>query len=192
MTDRNAVAVREVDEPALDPRGAILRVEACGICGTDARTFFNGDPRAPAPWVLGHEPVGILERVGPDATLPRGWRPGAGVPRLDPHLRPVPPVPRRPPEPLRAPPAVRLRPLPRGLRRARRRAPIAVKNLIPLPPDLPSELATVVDPFACALNGIEVLEVGLGDTVLILGSGPIGCWQAVVARDRGAGCSCAT
>src|SRR4030095_6826133 len=65
--------------------------------------------------------------------------------------------------------------------------PIARKNLIPLPPDLPSELATVVDPFACALNGIEVLEVGLGDTVLILGSGPIGCWQAVMARDRGAG-----
>jgi L-iditol 2-dehydrogenase len=65
--------------------------------------------------------------------------------------------------------------------------PIAVKNLIPLPPDLPSELATVVDPFACALNGIEVLEVGLGDTVLILGAGPIGCWQAVMARDRGAG-----
>jgi L-iditol 2-dehydrogenase len=45
----------------------------------------------------------------------------------------------------------------------------------------------VVDPFACALNGIEVLEVGLGDSVLILGAGPIGCWQAVMARDRGAG-----
>jgi L-iditol 2-dehydrogenase len=64
--------------------------------------------------------------------------------------------------------------------------PIAVKNLIPLPPDLPSELATVVDPFACALNGIEVLDVDLGDTVLVLGAGPIGCWQAVMARDRGA------
>ena len=62
--------------------------------------------------------------------------------------------------------------------------PIAVRNLIPLPPDLPSELATVVDPFACAFNGIEVLDVDLGDTVLILGAGPIGCWQAVMARDR--------
>ena len=67
MTGRDAVEVRQADEPALDPRGAVLRVEACGICGTDARTFFNGDPRAPAPWVLGHEPVGILERVGADA-----------------------------------------------------------------------------------------------------------------------------
>ena len=64
--------------------------------------------------------------------------------------------------------------------------PIATKNLIPLPPELPSDLATVADPFACALNGIEQLDVRLGDTVVILGTGPIGCWQAVMARDRGA------
>ena len=64
--------------------------------------------------------------------------------------------------------------------------PIATKNLIPLPPELPSDLATVADPFACALNGIEQLDIRLGDTVVILGTGPIGCWQAVMARDRGA------
>ena len=188
MTDRNAVEVREVDEPALDPRGAILRVEACGICGTDARTFFNGDPRAPAPWVLGHEPVGILERVGPDATLPQGVEAGGRVflgsiltcgqcrqcldgrqNLCEHHL------------------LYGFDPFPGAYAELAAVPPIAIKNLIPLPPDLPSELATVVDPFACALNGIEVLEVGLGDTVLILGSGPIGCWQAVMARDRGAG-----
>ena len=51
MTAVNEVEVREdAGEPALDPRGAVLRVEACGICGTDARTFFNGDPKAPPPW----------------------------------------------------------------------------------------------------------------------------------------------
>jgi L-iditol 2-dehydrogenase len=65
--------------------------------------------------------------------------------------------------------------------------PIAMKNLILLPHDLPSDLATVADPFACALNGIEVLNIRIGDTVLILGAGPIGCWQAVMARDCGAG-----
>src|SRR5207253_6546371 len=63
---------------------------------------------------------------------------------------------------------------------------IAMKNVIALPPDLPSDLATVADPFACALNGVEVLDVRLGDTVVILGAGPIGCWQAIMARDRGA------
>ena len=64
--------------------------------------------------------------------------------------------------------------------------PIATKNLIRLPDDLPSDLATVADPFACALNGVEMLDVRLGDTVVILGTGPIGCWQAVMCRDRGA------
>jgi L-iditol 2-dehydrogenase len=64
--------------------------------------------------------------------------------------------------------------------------PIATKNLIKLPPHLPSDLATTADPFACALNGIEMLDVRLGDTVVIVGTGPIGCWQAVMARDRGA------
>jgi len=188
MTGRDAVEVREADEPALDPRGGILRVEACGICGTDARTFFNGDPRAPTPWVLGHEPVGILERVGPDAALPPGVKEGDrvflgsiltcgacrecidGFQNLCEHhlLYGYDPFPGAFAE-LAAVPA------------------IAVKNLIPLPHDLPSDLATVVDPFACALNGIEVLDVGLGDTVVIMGAGPIGCWQSVMARDRGAG-----
>jgi L-iditol 2-dehydrogenase len=188
MTGRNQVEVRQADEPALDPAGALLRVEACGICGTDARTFFNGDPRAPAPWVLGHEPVGLLERVGADAALPPGVEPGGRVflgsilscnrcgqcldgrqNLCEHHL------------------LYGYDPFPGAYAELAAVPPIAVRNLIPLPPDLPSELATVVDPFACALNGIEVLEVGLGDAVLILGAGPIGCWQAVMARDRGAG-----
>ena len=57
MTDVNAVRVGDAEEPKLDPRGAILKVEACGICGTDARTFFNGDPKAPRP-------VGARARAG--------------------------------------------------------------------------------------------------------------------------------
>jgi L-iditol 2-dehydrogenase len=187
MTGQQRVEVRETGEPALDPRGAVLRVEACGICGTDARTFANGDPRAPAPWVLGHEPVGVLERVGPDAVLPPGVEEGGRVflgsiltcgeclqcidgrqNLCEQHL------------------LYGYDPFPGAYAELAAVPPIAVKNLIPLPPDLPSELATVVDPFACAFNGIEVLDVDLGDTVLILGAGPIGCWQAVMARDRGA------
>jgi L-iditol 2-dehydrogenase len=36
-------------------------------------------------------------------------------------------------------------------------------------------------------DGVEVLDVHYGDTVIILGSGPIGSWQSVLVRDRGAG-----
>ena len=187
MTTVDAVEIRETEELKLDPRGAILKIEACGICGTDARTFFNGDPRAPAPWVLGHEPVGILEEVGPDAVLPPGVSRGDrvflgsiltcgecrwcvdGFQNLCEHhlLYGYDPYPGAYAERAGVP-------------------PIATKNLIPLPPDLPSDLATVADPFACALNGVEMLDVRLGDTVVILGTGPIGCWQAVMCRDRGA------
>src|SRR2546423_7505135 len=76
MTAVDAVEIRKTPEPQLDPEGAILHVEACGICGTDARTFFNGDPKAPAPWILGHEPVGILEQGGANAVLPPGGEKG--------------------------------------------------------------------------------------------------------------------
>jgi L-iditol 2-dehydrogenase len=187
MTGVDAVEVRETEQPKLDPQGAILRVEACGICGTDARTFFNGDPRAPAPWLLGHEPVGVLDEVGRDAELPQGVELGQrvflgsiltcgecrwcteGFQNLcEDHL------------------LYGYDPFPGAYAEAAAVPPIAMRNLIPLPPELPSDLATVADPFACALNGMEQLNVRLGDTVVILGTGPIGCWQAVMARDRGA------
>jgi L-iditol 2-dehydrogenase len=47
--------------------GVLLRVTACGICGTDVRTFYNGDRRISPPWVLGHEISGELIEVGPAA-----------------------------------------------------------------------------------------------------------------------------
>src|SRR2546421_2879603 len=187
MTGVNAVEIRSTSAPHVDPEGAILRVEACGICGTDARTFFNGDPKAPAPWILGHEPVGVIEDVGPAAKLPPGIKKGdrvflgsiltCGLCRwctegfqnlCDDHL------------------LYGYDPFPGAYADYAQVPAIAMKNVIPLPPDLPSDLATVADPFACALNGVEVLDVRLGDTVVILGAGPIGCWQAIMARDRGA------
>ncbi|MGH2629177.1 MAG: zinc-dependent alcohol dehydrogenase [Actinomycetota bacterium] len=188
MTAVDRVEVRaDMAEPVLDPAGALLRVEACGICGTDARTFFNGDPKAPPPWQLGHEPVGVLEEVGPEADLPPGVAHGdrvflgsiltcgecrwctEGFQNLcEDHL------------------LYGYDPFPGAYADLAAVPPIGMKNLIVLPPELPSDLATVADPFACALNGIEQLDVRLGDTVVILGTGPIGCWQAVMARDRGA------
>jgi threonine dehydrogenase-like Zn-dependent dehydrogenase len=49
--------------PRIGPDDALLRVEACGICGTDYETF-RGDFPLPLPAIPGHEPVGTLEEVG--------------------------------------------------------------------------------------------------------------------------------
>ncbi len=187
LRDVGSVEVKEVDAPDLDPSGALLRVEACGICGTDARTFFNGDPRAPAPWRLGHEPVGVIEEVGSEADLPAGLAVGdraflgsiltcgecrmcrEGFQNLCLHEELYGYVPH-----------------PGAYAEVAAVPPIGIKNLMRLDPDLPSHLATVADPLACALNGIEILDIRMGDTVVIFGAGPIGCMQAVMARDRGA------
>jgi L-iditol 2-dehydrogenase len=188
MTAVNEVRLDELPTPSLDGAAAILRVESCGICGTDARTFFNGDPRAPLPWVLGHEPVGTLEEVAPDAALPEGVRSGdrvflgsilycgecrsclEGRQNLCAEKK-----------------LYGYDPYPGAFAEFASVPPIALRNLYPLPPELPSDLATAADPFACALNGVETADIRLGDTLAILGAGPIGCVQALMARNAGAG-----
>src|SRR3990170_5469901 len=46
-------------------RGELLvRVEACGVCGSDVRIFRHGHPRIPLPQVLGHEIVGTVVETG--------------------------------------------------------------------------------------------------------------------------------
>ena len=61
------MALEEVPEPVCPPDGALLRVVACGICGTDVRAFYNGDRRIAPGWILGHEITGEVVEVGPDA-----------------------------------------------------------------------------------------------------------------------------
>jgi L-iditol 2-dehydrogenase len=188
MTAVNEVRLDELPEPTLDGAAAILRVESCGICGTDARTFFHGDPRAPLPWVLGHEPVGRLEEVARGAELPEGVRPGdrvflgsilyCGECRLCLDGRQNLCTEKK---------LYGYDPYPGAFAEYAGVPPIGLRNLYPLPPALPSDLATAADPFACALNGVEMAEIRVGDTLAILGAGPIGCVQALMARHAGAG-----
>lgn len=189
MTGVAEVEVSDRPEPSLggDGASAILKVESCGICGTDARTFFNGDPRAEPPWVLGHEPVGTLEEVAPDAVLPDGVAAGErvflGSILTCGECRPC----------LEGRQNLCIHhglygfnPYPGAYAEYAAVPRIALNNLFPLPEQLSSDLATTTDPFACALNGIEMLDIRMGDTVAILGAGPIGCVQALMARSRGA------
>src|SRR3954451_3521912 len=47
--------------------GVLLDVLACGICGTDVRSFYNGDRSIEAPWVLAHEISSKIVEIGPRA-----------------------------------------------------------------------------------------------------------------------------
>jgi threonine dehydrogenase-like Zn-dependent dehydrogenase len=70
QTAPRKLEVRELAVPEIDDESAILRVEACGICGSDAEQYAGVLP-ASYPVVLGHEPLGVIERIGDRAA--RRW-----------------------------------------------------------------------------------------------------------------------
>lgn len=61
--------------PELGPRDALLRIEACGICGSDVASYMHGHYAGPGQ-VLGHEVSAVVEALGADlvGTLPVGGR----------------------------------------------------------------------------------------------------------------------
>jgi len=61
-----SLEVRELPIPAIDDDSGLLRVEACGICGSDAEQY-DGVLPVPYPVIPGHEPLGIIEKIGDKA-----------------------------------------------------------------------------------------------------------------------------
>lgn len=60
-------------------------------------------------------------------------------------------------------------------------------NLIPVSKTIDPALNALTEPFACVLRGQNALNVHVGDSVLVIGAGPIGILHAILARFRGAG-----
>lgn len=58
------VRVEEVPVPEIGAGEALVRIEACGVCGSDALTWYVDRKAADGPVVLGHEPAGVVESVG--------------------------------------------------------------------------------------------------------------------------------
>ncbi|HYB90333.1 MAG TPA: zinc-binding dehydrogenase [Candidatus Binataceae bacterium] len=70
------IKIEEVPYPLPGPGEVVVRVAACGICGTDVH-FLEGMPvPGGLPFTLGHEPSGIVETIGAGV---RGWQPGDRV-----------------------------------------------------------------------------------------------------------------
>ena len=63
------VAVREVEKPVPKEGQALIRIDYCGICGSDIGIYSGTHPRAKAPLVLGHEFVGVIEDISGDSNV---------------------------------------------------------------------------------------------------------------------------
>src|SRR3954453_22426040 len=184
------MSVGAVPDVACPPDGVLLRVLACGICGTDVRSFYNGDRRITAPWVLGHEISGEVVEIGPEAAAEvaaSGIGPGDAVHCISTlwcgrcrlcrsgheHLC--------------------LQGELMGFDHQGAYAEyvaipqIALKNLFRIPDGLSPEHATFADPLSDAICGHKDLGIGLDQSVVVVGAGPVGTAHAALARLQGAG-----
>ncbi len=182
--------VGEVPDPPCPADGALLRVTACGICGTDVRAFFNGDRRISPPWVLGHEISGEVIEVGAQAADEMGQ---AGIAAGD-HVHCISTLwcgrcrmCRSGNEHL----CVRHELMGFDYQGAYAELvaipQIALKNLFAVPELLSDAEATFADPLSDAICGHKDIAVGLDDTVAVIGAGPVGTAHAAISRLEGAG-----
>ena len=76
QTAPRQLELRDLPVPDIDDDSALLRVEACGICGSDAEQY-TGVLSVRMPVVPGHEPLGVIERIGDRAA--RRWKVDVGT-----------------------------------------------------------------------------------------------------------------
>jgi 2-desacetyl-2-hydroxyethyl bacteriochlorophyllide A dehydrogenase len=77
LTRPEAIEIAQVDEPEVGPADVLIEVRSCGVCATDVKKF-TGASKAPfLPFILGHEPAGVVVRAGAEAA--GRLQPGARV-----------------------------------------------------------------------------------------------------------------
>ena len=167
ITGPNRILIDDVQRPQPKAGEAVVKVLACGVCGTDVH-ILAGEFPVRYPCIAGHEAVGVVEDIGDDAS---GIKAGDMV-AIDPAVvcnscRLLPPEQA---ESLRELRGDRRRTTGR-LRRVRR-GPSGQ----PLPRLLQRpRVGDLIEPLACVIWGHERARLHLGDAVLIFGAGP---WPA--------------
>ncbi len=177
-------SLRVIEKPlrALRDGEILVKVEACGICGTDVH-IVEGTSRSTPPVVLGHEYAGIVEDRGKaGASLPSA-KEGARV-AVDPNIAcGVCYYCRRGLVHLCA----NLRALGVDIDGGMAEYCIVpVHQAYVLPPDMAPEVSAFVEPLSCAIHGIDRANIRAGDIVVILGGGTIGLLMLQLARNAGA------
>lgn len=169
-----------VEERTLEPVGfddVLVRVRACGICGSDVHLVDGTLTAFRPPRVLGHEPLGIIEAIGDCVS---GFAVGDRV-TWEPSL-----------------------PCGKcfychagedGLCESRvaivgafsERTVVPSRALQQLPDGLDDDIAVLAEPLSCALYAHRRVGVEAGDSVLVIGAGTIGLLLVALARFAGAG-----
>ncbi|MGB2869217.1 MAG: zinc-dependent alcohol dehydrogenase family protein [Bacteroidota bacterium] len=175
----HSVKVATRDLRPLGPGEILVRVEACGVCGTDVH-IVEGTARSSPPVVLGHEFAGTVEEVGKEVS---GIKRGQKV-AVDPNIAcGVCPACRRGDVHL----CSNLRALGVDVDGGMAQYTIVPrKQAYVLPEGFPEPAMAFVEPVSCVLHGIDRAGIKQGDTVAILGAGTIGLMMLQLVRHSGA------
>jgi L-iditol 2-dehydrogenase len=177
--------VGEMPRPAIADGELLVKVAACAVCGSDVRTFRHGARNISKPVVLGHEISGTVEEVGGGLS---SFNVGDRV-ALAPAI-----------------PCGECRYCQRGAETMCERlrsigyefdGGLAEYVAVPasavragcvngVPDNVGLDEAAIAEPLACVINAQELTSVGDGDTVVVMGAGPVGCLHASLAKVRGA------
>lgn len=169
----------EREKPVPLPDELLVRVEACGICGTDRHLFLGEFPSKP-PVTLGHEFAGIVEAVGDDV---KGFIPGMRV-TGDPNI-----ACGRCPECHRGRVNLCHNLQAIGIHRHGGFAEyvtVPQKQAFALPQSLQPLHGAFCEPLACCLHGVDLADVKAGSSAIIIGGGVIGLLVVQLARLAGA------
>lgn len=175
----NRIEAREVSLPAIEAGEALIRVEACGFCGSDINIVAGTHPRARAPLTIGHELSGsIVEMAGHAYGLSIGDR-VTTYPLIscgscyacthgNPHV------------------CRQLRlfgfDVDGGMAEF---VKLPARSLLKLPDGMPAHIGALIEPLAVAVHGVERKSLKDLKVAAVLGAGPIGILTALVAKARG-------
>ena len=172
---------QEVDRPEPGPGEVLLRVHRCGICGTDSHIVHGRFPAPNLPLIIGHEFAGEVAAVGTGVDWIReGDRATADINIACGHCWYC-----RNNQKLFCAEVRQL-----GVHDHGGMADYLVvpaKNVYVLPDQMPWDHAAFIEPLACAIHGQNRIDIRTGETVLILGAGPMGLAHAALAKGRNAG-----
>lgn len=185
LEELSKLVVKEVPTPVIDDDSALLRVESVAICGSDLRISKFGNPRVKTPAIIGHELAGVVVKVGKNVKrVKEGQRVavGADVPCGQCHW-------------CRngfgnncsVNYAVGYQ-IPGGFAEYMVLTKLLLEEgpVTPFAESLSFDEASLAEPLACAINGLELVNMSLGKTIVIMGMGPIGCMMIDLSRMMGA------
>ncbi len=183
------VRVEEQPIPDIGDEDILLKVNACAICGTDIKVFMHGYKHFEPPQIIGHEISGSVVKKGktvngfdigdrvvvvPIVSCGECYYCRKGLTNLCLTFQ-------------KQTEAFGFY-YPGGFAEYMAIPGKAIKsgNIIKIPDNVLDDEAAIAEPMACVLNGQMIADVGIGDHVLVIGTGPIGCMHISMAKSLGA------